>query len=508
VGETHAWQPVGAGCRAGATNSPRDRQLAEQAAETHVEDQGTQTDRAAAGPAPSQGTGHFWETGSVQSQRDYVLRTVEERGIRFVQLWFTDVLGTPKAFNITPAELENAFDEGMTFDGSAIDGFSRVQEADVLARPDLKTFQLLPWHDRDETVARVFCDIFNLDGTPFQGCPRHALRRTLERARAQGYTFFASPEMEYFYFADGDPSHPPRALDSGSYFDLSIGGLSSDLRRRSVLMLEEMGIPVEHAQHEDAASQHEIDLRYTDALTMADTVMTARLVVKEMARQDGVFASFMPKPLAGVQGSGMHTHLSLWKDDENAFVDTDDPYGLSPVAYRFIAGVLHHAREITAVTNQWVNSYKRLVSGYEAPIHISWARNNRSALVRVPVVKHEKTESTRIEYRAPDSACNPYLAFAVILAAGLRGVEEGYELPPEADANLFSLTFGELANKGILPLPNSLNEAVDEMERSELVAETLGDHVFEWFIRNKRAEWAAYKSEVTQFELNRYLPTL
>jgi glutamine synthetase len=396
----------------------------------------------------------------------------------------------------------------MTFDGSAIDGFSRVQEADVLARPDMKTFQLLPWHGEGETVARVFCDIFSLDGTPFHGCPRHTLRRSLESARAAGYNFFASPEVEYFYFVDDDPSHPPKPLDSGSYFDLTVADRSSDLRRRTVLMLEEMGIPVEHAQHEDAPSQHEIDLRYTDALTMADTVMTVRLVVKEMARQQGVHASFMPKPLAGVQGSGMHTHLSLWEGEHNAFVDPEDPYGLSSVAYRFAAGLLHHAREITAVTNQWVNSYKRLVSGYEAPIHISWARNNRSALVRVPVVKHGKPESTRLEYRAPDSACNPYLAFAVMLGAGLRGIEHGYELPPEAGANLFSLSPLDLAAKGISPLPSSLNEAVDVMESSELLAETLGDHVFEWFIRNKREEWTAYRSKVTQFELDRYLPSL
>jgi glutamine synthetase len=446
--------------------------------------------------------------GSVQSQRDYVLRTVEERGIRFVELWFTDVLGTPKGFSITPVELENALAEGMTFDGSAIDGFSRVQEADVLARPDPQTFQLLPWHGHDASVARVFCDIANLDGSPFEGCPRHALKRTLDRALQAGHTFFAAPEVEYFYFADADPSHAPRPLDAGSYFDLSVADLSSDLRRRSVLTLEEMGIPVEHAQHEDARSQHEIDLRYTDALTMADTVMTVRMVVKEMARQEGVHASFMPKPLAGVQGSGMHTHLSLWEDGRNAFSDPDDPHGLSVVARRFIAGLLHHAREITAVTNQWVNSYKRLVTGYEAPVHVSWARNNRSALVRVPVVKQGKVESTRLEYRAPDSACNPYLAFAVMLAAGLRGIEQGYDLPPEADANLFDLTPRELAAKGIESLPASLNDAVDEMEQSSLLAETLGDHVFEWFIRNKRAEWAAYKAQVTQFELDRYLPLL
>jgi glutamine synthetase len=452
----------------------------------------------------------------MRSQEEYVLRTVEERGIRFVQLWFTDVLGTPKTFSITPAELENALDEGMTFDGSAIDGFSRVQESDVLARPDANTFQLLPWHghgqpgsdDTEVQVARVFCDIVNLDGAPFQGCPRHVLRRTLDRASERGFTFFAAPEIEYFYFADADPAHPPVALDSGSYFELTVADRASDIRQRTVLTLEEMGIPVEHAQHEDAPSQHEIDLRYTDAMTMADTVMTVRLVVKEMARQQGVFASFMPKPLAGVQGSGMHTHMSLFRGDTNAFIDLERAGGLSEVAEGFIAGLLRHAPEITAVTNQWVNSYKRLVSGYEAPIHVSWAHNNRSALVRVPVVKQGKYESTRVEYRSPDSACNPYLAFAVILAAGLEGIEQGYDLPPEADANLFAVSAEELANKGILHLPGSLNEALGLMESSELLAETLGDHVFEWFIRNKRAEWAEYKAHVTQFELDRYLPLL
>jgi glutamine synthetase len=460
----------------------------------------------------------------MRSQKEYVLKTVEERGIRFVQLWFTDVLGTPKTFSITPAELENALDEGMTFDGSAIDGFSRVQESDVLARPDAKTFQLLPWHGRghnsadaqsgghpdgpDAPVARVFCDIFNLDGTPFQGCPRHVLRRTLEQAHERGFTFYAAPEIEYFYFADSDPSRSPQALDHGSYFELTAADRTSDIRQRTVLTLEDMGIPVEHAQHEDAPSQHEIDLRYTDALTMADTVMTVRLVVKEMARQQGVHASFMPKPLEGVQGSGMHTHLSLFSGDTNAFVGSERANGLSEVAEGFIAGLLRHAGEISAVTNQWVNSYKRLVSGYEAPIHMSWARNNRSALVRVPVVKSGKSESTRVEYRAPDSACNPYLAFAVILAAGLQGIEHGYQLPAEADANLFTLSGDELRAKGIAHLPGDLNEALGLMESSELLANTLGEHVFEWFIRNKREEWSEYNAHVTQFELDRYLPLL
>ncbi|MEI8049873.1 MAG: type I glutamate--ammonia ligase [Actinomycetes bacterium] len=444
----------------------------------------------------------------MQTQTDYVLRTVEERGIRFVQLWFTDVLGTPKAFNITPAELETALEEGMTFDGSAVDGFSRVQEADVLALPDASTFQMLPIHEASQNVARVFCDVVNLDGTPFAGCPRLALRRVLEAAHAKGYTFFVAPEIEYFYFSDLDPAGSITPLDIGGYFDLAVGDLPSELRRRSVLALEEMGIPVEHAQHEDAPSQHEIDLRHTDALSMADTVMTTRLVIKEVARQAGVAASFMPKPLAGVQGSGMHTHLSLWKDGRNAFVDPDDAYGLSNVARGFIAGLLTHAHEITAVTNQWVNSYKRLVPGHEAPVHVSWARNNRSALVRVPVTKKDKVESTRIEYRAPDSAANPYLAFAVILAAGLAGIDGGYELPPEADANLFDLSAGDLTAMGITPLPGSLNDAVDAMERSTLVRETLGEHLFEWFIRNKRAEWSAYKAEISNFELQRYLPRL
>ncbi|MHB1988510.1 MAG: glutamine synthetase family protein [Acidimicrobiales bacterium] len=449
----------------------------------------------------------------MQSQREYVLRTVEERGVRFVQLWFTDVLGTPKSFAITPAELENALEEGMTFDGSAIDGFSRVQESDVLAKPDPKTFQILPLrttrHRQDSSsVARVFCDILHLDGSPFEGCPRQVLRRALEGAHERGYSFYAAPEIEYFYFASSDPDGAPKPLDGGSYFELTVADLASDLRKRTVLTLEDMGIPVEYAQHEDAPSQHEIDLRYTDALTMADTVMTVRLVVKEIAQEEGVYASFMPKPLAGVQGSGMHTHFSLFEGDKNAFNDPGDEHGLSDIGRRFIAGVLEHAPEMTAVTNQWVNSYKRLVVGYEAPVHVSWAYNNRSALVRVPIAKRGKAESARIEYRAPDPACNPYLAFAVILAAGLKGIEEGYELPPEASSNLFSLTPEELASEGIRPLPSSLADALSVMEHSELVAETLGEHVFEWFLRNKRAEWEAYTREVTPFEIARYLPAL
>jgi glutamine synthetase len=430
---------------------------------------------------------------SMQSQADYVLRSVEERGIRFVQLWFTDVLGRHKAFHVTPAELADALDDGMTFDGSAIDGFSRVQEADVLARPDLTTFQLLPWYPEASGVASVFCDITEIDGTPFDGCPRQRLRKVLAAAREVGYTFFVAPEIEYFYFESLSPRGVPVPVDVGSYFDLLPDDLPSQLRRRTVLTLEEMGIGVEHAQHEDAPGQHEIDLRYTDALTMADTVITVRLVIKELARQSGLSASFMPKPLSHEQGSGMHTHLSLWQGEHNAFAG-EGPYGLSPVARSFMAGLLHHAGEITAVTNQWVNSYKRLVPGHEAPVNSTWARFEQSALVRVPTVKTGRSESTRLEYRAPDPAANPYLAFAVILAAGLRGVTGGYELPAEGAP--------------AAPLPRSLAEAVSLMESSTLLEDTLGEHLMTWFLRNKREEWASYRAEVTPFELERYLPLL
>jgi len=443
-------------------------------------------------------------TSVTEQQANYVLRVVEERRIRFVQLWFTDVLGRLKAFHVTPAELEDALEEGMTFDGSAIDGFSRVQEADVLAKPDLDTFQLLPWHAEGEGVARVFCDIATVDGAPFEGCPRNRLRRILDGAHDEGFTFFVAPELEYFYFDSLEPTGPPHPVDLGSYFDLGTDNVVGRLRRDTVRTLEEMGIPVEHAQHEDAPGQHEIDLRYTDALTMADTVMTVRHVIKELALQAGVAASFMPKPLAGVQGSGMHTHLSLWREDTNAFVDDADRYGLSPLAHQFIAGLLTHAKEITAITNQWVNSYKRLVPGNEAPVHVSWARNNRSALVRVPTVKQSKGTSTRLEYRAPDSAANPYLCFAVILAAGMAGIRGGYELPAEAAGNLFART----EETDMPMLPSSLKEATDTMAESKLLHDTLGEHLVEWFLRNKRAEWAAYAETVTPFELDRYLPLL
>jgi glutamine synthetase len=443
----------------------------------------------------------------VERRQDYVLRTVEERAVRFIRLWFTDVLGQLKSFAITPAELEQAFAEGMTFDGSAIDGFSRVQESDMLAWPDPNSFELLPGHD-DGAVARMFCDITDLDNQPFEGDPRYVLRRNLDRARERGFSFYCGPDMEYFYFASNDGSKPPVPLDTGSYFDLTVADVAGDLRKRTIMALEQMGIPVRYSHHEDSPSQHEIDLRYTDALTMADNVMTFKLVVKEIALEAGVHATFMPKPMAGVQGSGMHTHLSLFEGDTNTFYDASDEFHLSKVARGFIAGLLTHAREITAITNQWVNSYKRLVIGYEAPVYVAWARNNSSALVRVPGAKKGKETSTRIEFRSPDPACNPYLAFAVILAAGLKGVERGYHLPDELTANLYEMTAEERMAEGVEALPTSLKDAVDAMERSELVAEALGEHVFEWFIRNKRAEWDAYKTHVTAFELARYLPIL
>jgi glutamine synthetase len=441
----------------------------------------------------------------MSKQADYVLRTVEERGIRFVRLWFTDVQGFLKSVAISPAELEVAFDEGMTFDGSAIDGYARIQEADMLAKPDPATFAVLPWRT-EQQVARMFCDIYTPDGEPFAGDPRTVLKRNLERASEMGYTFFAAPELEFFYFEDAGPE--PQVLDRGGYFDLTPLDVAQEYRRKTINALEQLGIPVEHSHHEVAPSQHEIIARYTDALTMADNIMTSRLTVKEVALQSGIYATFMPKPLEDFDGSGMHLHLSLFEGDVNAFHEPGTQGGLSKVGQAFIAGVLRHAAEMTAVTNQWVNSYKRLVAGFDAPNYISWARNNQSALVRVPSVKKNKPTSVRIEYRAADAACNPYLALSVILAAGLSGIREGYELPPEITADVQSLTAAERAAAGAKRLPDTLSEALELMEQSDLVAEALGEHVFDWFLRNKRAEWDRYQHHVSRFELDTYLPIL
>jgi glutamine synthetase len=447
-------------------------------------------------------------SGMLDQQRDYVLRTVEERGVRLIRLWFTDILGNLKSFAISPAELENALEDGMTFDGSSIDGFSRIQESDVLAMPDPNTFEVLPWGDPKAAEARVFCDIHNLDGTPFEGDPRQVLKRNLAAAHQAGFTFYIAPDLEFFYFAQPVKGQAPVPLDEGGFFDLTTTDIAGNLRKQTIRTLETMSIPVEYSFHEDAPSQHEIDLRHTDALSMADSIMTFRLVVKEVAAREGVHATFMPKPLEGVQGSGMHLHLSMFRGDTNAFHDVDDPYNLSPVAKSFMAGLLRHAAEITAITNQTVNSYKRLVPGFEAPVHVSWARNNRSGLIRVPIPKRGNPSAARIEYRSPDPAANPYLAFSVLLAAGMRGVTEGYELPPEADANMFELDDAALAKLGIDQLPPSLSDALKAMERSELVHEALGEHIFEWFLRNKRSEWRAYKTHVSVFEHERYLRSL
>jgi glutamine synthetase len=441
---------------------------------------------------------------ALSNEAEFVLRTVEERGIRFIRLWFTDVLGFLKSFAITAQELEGAFAEGMGFDGSSIEGFSRIQESDMVAMPDPSTFQIIPWRSEAQ-VARMFCDIHNPDGTPFDGDPRYVLKRQLRRASELGYTFYVGPELEYFYFRD---SKGTEFLDQGGYFDLTPLDVATDYRRRTVEYLEALGIPVEYVHHEVAPSQHEIDLRYADALSMADNVMTYRLTVKEAAQEFGVYATFMPKPVAGVNGSGMHTHQSLFEADRNAFFDGTDEYHLSKVARGYIAGMLEHAREITLVTNQWVNSYKRLVPGYEAPVYVCWARRNRSALVRVPMYKPGKESATRIEFRSPDPACNPYLAFAAMLAAGLAGIEGEYDLPPEASNNIYEMTSEERRVAGIESLPENLHEAIDSASGSKVLREALGEHVHEWLIRNKREEWDAYKGYVTPQELDRYLPIL
>jgi glutamine synthetase len=446
----------------------------------------------------------------MDKQQEFVLRTIEERDIRFVRLWFTDVLGFLKSVAVAPAELEGAFTEGIGFDGSAIEGFARVHESDMLARPDPATFQVLPWRAETPGTARMFCDILLPDGTPSYADPRHVLRRALHRAADQGFTFYTHPEVEFFLLRDRPSvAEPlPAPVDAGGYFDHTPHDVGHDFRRTAITALEAMGISVEFSHHEVAPGQQEIDLRYADALTTADNLMTLRLVIKEVALEQGVYASFMPKPFSDRPGSGLHTHLSLWEEDRNAFHDPGDPYQLSKVAKAFIAGLLAHAPEITAVTNQWVNSYTRLYGGGEAPAYICWGHNNRSALVRVPMYKPQKGNSTRIEIRSPDSACNPYLAFAVLLAAGMRGIQEGYELPDDAEDDVWSLSDAERLALGIHPLPGSLSDAISVMEKSELVAETLGEHVFDFFLRNKRAEWADYRRQVTPFELERYLPLL
>ena len=430
----------------------------------------------------------------MSKQEDFVLRTLEERNIRFVRLWFTDVLGFLKSVAIAPAELQSAFSEGIGFDGSAIEGFARMTESDMLAKPDPTSFSILPWRTEAPGAARMFCDITMPDGTPSPSDPRNVLRRTLNKAAEMGYTCYTHPEIEFFLFNEKpEIGKAPVPVDQGGYFDHTPAVVGHDFRRQAITMLEAMGISVEFSHHEGAPGQQEIDLRYADALSTADNIMTFRHVIKEVALEQGFYASFMPKPFTQHPGSGMHTHVSLFKGEENAFYDPSAEFNLSATGRSFIAGILKHAPEITAITNQWVNSYKRLHGGGEAPAFVNWGPSDRGALVRVPMYKPKKENSTRIEFRSPDSACNPYLAYAVMLAAGLAGVEGQYELTNNSEPD---------------SLPANLDEAIAAMEKSTLVRETLGEHVFEFVLRNKRAEWQDYRRQVSAYELDRYLPVL
>jgi glutamine synthetase len=433
-----------------------------------------------------------------------VLELVKKYDVKFVRLWFTDIHGQLKSFAVPVDELDFAFNEGMGFDGSSIKGFARIDESDMIARPDPSTFVVLPWRPKEKAVARMFCDIYEPDGSPYKGDPRYVLKVNLEKAKQKGFTLYVGPELEYFYFRT---DRGTETLDEGGYFDYPLDA-AEDLRRDTILALETMGIQVEYSHHEVAHSQHEIDLRFEDALTMADIVVTHRITVKEIAKQYNVYATFMPKPIFGQNGSGMHTHQSLFKGGRNAFFDPKDQYFLSDTAKKYIAGVLTHIKEITLILNQWVNSYKRLVPGYEAPVYICWARRNRSTLVRVPLYKPGKEEATRVELRSPDPSCNPYLAFACMLNAGLKGIEKKYKLPEPVEIDVYHLSEEERRKLNIDTLPGNLNRAIDYAEGSELLRETLGSHIFEQFITSKKVEWDDYRIQIHPYEIERYLPVL
>jgi glutamine synthetase len=446
------------------------------------------------------------EKKSREEAKQYVLKMAKEHDVKFVRLWFTDILGLLKSFAIPVEELEDALEEGVGFDGSSIEGFVRIDESDMMAMPDPITFQLLPWRPREHAaVGRMFCDILMPSREPFEGDPRYVLKKNLKRAADMGYIYYVGPELEYFYFKDSKGTEP---LDVGGYFDMDPHDAATDLRRDTILALQEMGIPIDKSHHEVATSQHEIDMQYTDALTMADNVMTYRLVVKEIALKYGVYATFMPKPVYGINGSGMHVHQSLFKGGTNAFFDKNSEYYLSKIGLSFLAGLLKYAPEITSITSQWVNSYKRLVPGWEAPVYLSWARRNRSDLIRQPVYKPGKEKETRFELRSPDPACNPYLCFSVMLAAGLAGIEEGLEPPPPVEENVYHMSEEERKRRGIGQLPGSLLEAIQLTGKSKLVREALGDHIFNAFIENKKIEWDRYRIHVTDYEIARYLPIL
>jgi glutamine synthetase len=435
-----------------------------------------------------------------------VLKLVKEYDVKFIRLWFTDIFGQVKSFAITDSQLEGALENGMGFDGSSITGYQAIEESDMIAMPDPNTFVLLPWRPKEKAVARMICDILQPGGKPYEGDPRYVLKRAIERAKAMGFDhYYVGPELEYFYFKSDDATE---ILDQGGYFDLTTLDVASDLRRDTILALEQMGIKVEYSHHEVGPSQHEIDMKYEDALKMADNVITYRIVVKEIAKKYGVYATFMPKPLFGENGSGMHTHQSLFKGDTNAFFDPDDKYHLSEVAKGYIAGLLTHAKEICSIFAQWVNSYKRLVPGYEAPVYIAWSQRNRSALIRVPYYHPGKEKATRIEFRSPDPACNPYLTFAAMLHAGLEGIEKKYSLPDPIDRNLYELPEEERKSMGVDSLPDSLGHAIAIAENSELVKKILGPHIFPRYIELKKKEWEEYRVQVTEYELKKYLPIL
>jgi glutamine synthetase len=444
-------------------------------------------------------------TSNEESRRD-VLARIEKEGVDFVLLWFTDIEGHLKSFAITPGELEDALDDGMGFDGSSITGFNAIEESDMVAIPDPETFQLMPHSPGESLVARMICDIVTPDGSPYEGDPRYVLRRALERMSAMGFdTFNVGPELEYFLFRD---SSGAETLDEGGYFAMTTLDAATELRQETIHALEGMGIPIEYAHHEVGPSQHEIDMRYADALSMADHTVTYRLIVKEIAAKNGVYATFMPKPLFGENGSGMHTHQSLFKNGRNAFFDSDDKWHLSADGKAFIAGQLHHAREISGVFAQWVNSYKRLVPGYEAPVYVAWSQRNRSALIRIPLYKPGAEQATRAEIRCPDPSCNPYLTFAALLHAGLEGIERGYDLPAPMETNLYHLTAEQRRERGIVSLPETLGEAIDELAQSDVARKALGPHIFDRYVELKRKEWDEYRVQLSEWELDRYLPVL
>ncbi len=437
----------------------------------------------------------------------YIIKQAKENNVKFIRLWFSDILGFLKSFAIVADELEEALEDGIPFDGSSIEGFARIDESDMLAVPDPETFQILPWRSNEKSaVARMICDIRRPDGTPYESDPRQVLKKALTHAHDLGYIFYVGPELEFFYFANDDA--PPKTLDKGGYFDLTPLDIASDLRRDTVMMLEQVGIDVEYSHHEGAPSQHEIDLRYTDALSMADSIMTTRLIVKEVAAQHGYFASFMPKPLTEFNGSGMHTNMSLFRNESNVFYDENNPDKLSLTGQQFVAGILRHAPELTLIANQWVNSYKRLTPGFEAPTHIAWAYLNRSHLLRVPALKRGRQESMRVEIRSPDVACNPYLLFAVLLNAGLEGIENEYEPIPPTEAMMEKLSDSDRKRLGVGQLPVDLDQAITAATDSDLLRRTLGDHMYHKLLENKKIEWRKFMSRVTDYEWERYLPML